>query len=234
MRLSETKFIVLDTETTGLDPATDKVVDIALIQVKGGEIKELYSSLVNPEMPIPPESSAVHHIVDKNVQNAPTIEQVKDKIRPLFADAVIVAHNASFDSSMFPIKRPWICTYRLARHIWPDAKQHTNQYLRYWLGLDIGDVSVHRAQGDAWVTAHLLRILLTEYLKNGGIDDVQELWKYTNAPIMVQKMPFGKHKGVPMNEVPREYLSWALGNLNDMDEDLRGTMEIVLQEGISA
>lgn len=234
MKLSETKFMVLDTETTGLDPTVDKVVDIALVPVHHGQVLEGHQTLVNPGMPIPPEASAVHHITNKDVANQPTITEASEKIKLIVWNTVIVAHNAQFDRSFYPLENPWLCTYRLARHLWPDLKMHTNQYLRYYFGIDVGDVSVHRAHGDAVVTSHLLLLMIDEYLKNGGEDDIDELLNFTNAPIMVQTMPFGKHHGVPMKEVPKEYLEWALKNLADLDDDLKGTMKVMLERKVGA
>ncbi|WAH39251.1 3'-5' exonuclease [Alicyclobacillus dauci] len=149
--------MVLDTETTGIDPAVDKVVDISLVEVSRNGIKPLYNTLIHPNRDIPPTASAVHHITLKHVADKPLFEEVWPTVMGYLEDAVIVAHNAQFDRAMIPeTGQPWVCSYRLARHLWPDAPAHSNQVLRYWMNLDIEAEAAHSAAGDTLVTAHVL------------------------------------------------------------------------------
>ena len=119
MRIQDTRFIVLDTETTGLDPNEDKVVDISLVEVSREKgIQPIFDTLIDPQRNIPPVASAVHHITSRDVVGKPRFEEVWPTILEYVQDAVIVAHNAKFDRSMIPeTNRPWICTLRLARHL---------------------------------------------------------------------------------------------------------------------
>lgn len=234
MTIDETRFAVVDVETTGLNHETDKVVQIAAYQVYRGEITLLYESLVHPLRPIPPEVSAVHHITDRDVEFALPWDAVWPEVAAVLAPAdVLVAHNAAFDRSFLPssLEKPWLCTKRLAQHLWPDAPNHKNQTLRYCLGLEL-DAAAHDASGDTLVTAHVLSKEIEAYLQNGGVDSVEALIQLADSPVAIQKMPFGKHFGTTLTDVPLDYLRWALRNIADMDADLRWSMEQVLQQGV--
>ena len=227
MSIQDTRFVVLDTETTGLDPAVDKVVDISLVEVSRHGIQPLYSTLINPERDIPPTASAVHHITQRDVLGKPTFDEVWPIIMGHLDGAVIVAHNAQFDRSMIPeTGRPWICSYRLARHLWSDAPGHGNQVLRYWLDLQVDAQAAHSAAGDTLVTANVFWRELAHYRKHvAKTREVSDLIEYAASPISVTVMPFGKHKGLRMDEVPLSYFEWALRNMTELDSDLRITME---------
>src|SRR5436190_710636 len=73
---------VIDIETTGIDPATDAIIEIASVDmVRSGGINNAMDTLVRPGKPIPPGASAVHHIVDEDVQNAPALAEVIDRFK---------------------------------------------------------------------------------------------------------------------------------------------------------
>lgn len=134
------RYLVLDTETTGLDPENDRVVEIAATLVAPEGVSVVVDQLVHPRRSIPPNAIAVHHITDSMVASSPTLEEVwATHVLPLLSTVDgIVAHNAAFDRPFLPpTDKPWICTLRLARHMWPEAPGHSNQVLRYWLGLDV-------------------------------------------------------------------------------------------------
>lgn len=210
---------VIDVETTGTEP-TDAIIEIGAWDLIDGKIDAASSidTLVNPGRPIPPELSAIHHIVDTDVADAPKLDQVL----PLSIDGAdaFCAHNAKFERQWFTEAvtggRPWICTLRCAYIIWPDAPGHSNQTLRYWLkaeGLDrqIANVA-HRAAPDAYVTAFTLR----ELLKRASFD---ELVRWSNQPALLPRITFGKHRGQRFADVPIDYLQW-LTRQNDMNEDV--------------
>ena len=221
MKIKDASFVIIDTETTGLEHV-DKVVDIALVEIQGRHITNVFSSLVYPGIPIPPEASAVHHLTDKHVADAPLWGGVLKEVRKLTRGRVVTAHNAAFDSRFLPQDiGPWLCTYRLARHLWPDLKSHANQYLRYYMGFDF-EADAHRAYGDAYTTAHILM----EELETFGTDrEVTELFELCNSPIWIRKMPFGKYRGEDIDTVPPDYIEWALNNMKNLDEDLKHTFQ---------
>ena len=87
----------IDTETTGIDPDADAIVEIAIVRYRNG-VPDVFHSLVNPGFPIPPTASAVHHITDDDVRDAPTMAELTPRIRELLDGAHRSAHNAGFDA----------------------------------------------------------------------------------------------------------------------------------------
>jgi exodeoxyribonuclease X len=126
----------IDIETTGTDPDTDAIVEIASVDLqRDGTIANEKATLVSPGIPVPAEASAVHHLIDADLERAPPLEDVIDQFKG--ADAYI-AHNCSFEQSLLADhlgETTWVCTYKCALRIWPDLDSHGNQALRYHLGL---------------------------------------------------------------------------------------------------
>ena len=234
MRIADTSFGVLDVETTGIDPAVDRVVECALVELdqdrnlEPSTIQEEdcldWEALFNPGIPIPPEASAVHHITDEDVKgfDRPFVELPVDG---WFECDAFAAHFAEFEAGFIPqIKgKPIVCTYRLARHLWPTLDQYGNQYLRYLHKIPIhpgiGCRAAHRAYADAFVTACLLKFELQVLAElKPEIETVEQLVDWISGPFLLHRITFGKYgphgtnnpgpKGRPWSEVPRDYLEW--------------------------
>ncbi len=237
---------VVDVETTGVDAAKDRVVEVAAVPVRLGpgsnenapcfnaEIGEGASSLVYPAIPIPPTASAVHHLIDEDVESAPPLGRAINQILGPFWQAdqqrIFVAHSARFDRSFLPPLQEgsqWICTYRCALHVWPEAPRHSNQTLRYWLKLPVSrDLPVHRALGDAVVTAHLFARLLQER----SLDD---LLKLSTKAVLLKRLTFGKHKDRLWTEVPTDYIEWFISQKpDDPDERYTAKYELARRRGV--
>lgn len=243
--LKETAFVVLDTETTGADPTKDKPIELAFVVVQNFEISEPQSWFINPGVPIPPEASAVHHLVDEDVADAPPMEELWPQVAPLIGDKVIVAHNAAFDLSMLPqlSSNKSLCTLRLARQLWEKGERnergfplanHQQQVLRYWLGLKIDTMGLaaHRAAADILVTAQLLLRQMRLYLECGGEDDLDSLIEFSTRPIEVKSLHFGKHAGKPLELVPSDYLEYLLDKDKEkpLGDDLRASIKRSLDQ----
>lgn len=212
------KWLVIDVETNGLSSQTDKIVEIAAVW-KSDDSYRHFSTLINPQQPIPPVVSALHHITDEDVANSPLIDGVIDRI----PSGMLVAHNAKFDKSFLPqfAERDWLCTYRCALHLYPDAPAHTNMVLRYWLGLspDVRSAGApHRALYDAIVTTKLLERMLEGHT-------LQELFHLQNKPALLHHAKFGKHRGELWKNIPHSYMQWILGQKGEstFDDDVRHT-----------
>ena len=211
--LAAATFAVIDVETTGLDPKTDRVVEIACLRVRGGRVIERFSSLVDPGRAIPRRASAIHGIFDRDVAFAPTLRELEPQIRRMTADAVVVAHNARYDVGFLPFvaERPVLCTMQLARRL-VDAPSYRNEALRDFLRLrtpyPLG--APHRAGSDAEVTAALLLELLRRYEFGPYETTVPALFTLVARRVTLARFAFGIHRGKALRQVPTGYLRWIV------------------------
>jgi DNA polymerase-3 subunit epsilon len=222
-------FRVFDTETTGLNPRTDAIVELAWAIMRGdGTVLSSNTTLINPSRPIPADASRVHGIFDRDVARAPTFEQAIEKYRDLYLPTLpAVCHNASFDSVLLR-RSPrlakgnprFLCTLRLAQNLVPGCRSYTLDSLRSSLGLGAhveGSVA-HRAANDAATASLLLKHLIDRYLAAGYADEIDGLFEVAT----IQRMPFGKHAGKLLSDVPPDYIDWLLNR--DIDDELRGAL----------
>ena len=221
---------VIDIETTGIDPSTDAIIEIASVDLlKDGTIANQRSTLVRPSIPVPPESSAVHHLIDDDLAFAPQLDEVLDQFKG--ADAY-VAHNADFERSFLERllgDALWVCTYKCALRIWPDLLSHSNQALRYQLGLvnpcniDRHTLSPHRALSDAIVTA----AVFTEVIKHVSWP---ELVQWSSEPALLSVLRFGMHRGERFDAVPEDYLRWIVEGQNELREEVKASARYWLEK----
>jgi exodeoxyribonuclease X len=222
---------VIDYETTGTqDNDAAEIVEMGAVDVNvdGAFLVPAsdWQSFCVPRGPIPPETKAVHHITEADVAGAPQARELWGEFIESDPPQYLVAHNAKFEQHFTPdFGIPWICTYKVARVVWPDAPGHSNQCLRYWLGLDLETDRAsppHRALPDAYVTAHLFCRLLAEKTP----DEMVAISKY---PALLKVMNFGKHKGTTFQDAPADYLEW-IRDKSDMDEDTKFTARYWLRK----
>jgi DNA polymerase III epsilon subunit-like protein len=235
VRIDEATFVIFDVESTGLDPDKDEVVEVAAVATSlSNPLLGMWSSLVKPSIPIPPEVSAIHGITDDDVVGAQPWPEVLKQLHAFLAPLSPIAkvsHNFAFDSG-FLHTRNGICTARLAQHLWSGAPNYKNNTLRFWRGLqpETFGIAAHRALGDSLVTTALLRDELTspefQALK---IDDVEALIEYAETPILFDAWPFGKHKGQPIDAADWSYIRWCLEKMPDLSRDMRYTLELQLK-----
>lgn len=183
--LSELEFCVIDTETTGGNPAYNRIIDVAVLRFKGGEIVETFQSLVNPGRPVPPWITQLTGIDDRMVADAPTFDQVADPLHAILSRGVFTAHNANFDFGFvreefarlfIPFERPQVCTLKLARLLYADLPSRSLGTLCENLFIDIWDR--HRAYGDAEATVYVLKEILRKAEREHGVstwDDLEGL-----------------------------------------------------------
>lgn len=161
-------YAVVDVETTGLSPARDRIVEIAVVRVWAGVILHRWSTLVNPGIPISPFASDCHGISDADVADAPSLAAVLPTVRRLVAGSTIAAHNAAFDRGFLTmLPQPWTCTLELARERFPELANHKLRTLVEHLGLErhLAGRPLHRAAADAEATALLLMTCLMQVTK---------------------------------------------------------------------
>ena len=171
MRLRQLVFSVFDTETTGLLPHKDDVVQLGAVRVVGGRIVpgEVMDQLVDPGRPIPPASTKVHGVTDAMVAGKPDIAKVSRRFHAFCRDAVIVAHNAPFDLAFLrrhakaagvTWDHPILDTVLLSAVVFGASETHTLDALCDRLGVTIPERLRHTALGDAQATAEVLVKLL--------------------------------------------------------------------------
>jgi len=223
-------FIFLDTETTGLND-NDRLCQLAYKTDNGITVNELF----NPGMPIPIEAMCVHHITNDMVKDKPAFKTSKTwhNLNELLKsdDTILVAHNAPFDVGMLKKEgitvNKNICTLKLSRYL--DAEgvipHHNLQYLRYYLNLNV-KANAHDALGDILVLEALFERLYAKIIEKYPDGASDKMIDISSKPVLIRKMPFGKHKGIKMEEIPIDYLHWL--STTDLEEDLKYTVRYYL------
>jgi exodeoxyribonuclease X len=216
--------VILDTETTGTGDE-DKVIEFARTELMAAPRELADFSEVNhfvfrfsSDRPISLGAMATHHIIEEDLQGFPPFigwDPAAEGVE------YIVGHNIDFDWRMLGkpnVRR--ICTLALARSLWPDADSHSLGAMVYHLMLDkrlARDLvkGAHSAVADIRM---ILDVLLPEIqiklLPRGAT--WPELWEISESARIPKIMPFGKHKGVPLGDVPADYKRWLL-NQPDVD-----------------
>lgn len=165
-------YVVVDLETTGLNPSQDRILEVAALRFEKGHLVEEFSTLVNPGIPVPPPIQRLTGINDDMVATAPPLEEVLPHFLSLAQGATLVAHNSSFDLAFleqalgYPWPGPTLDTLELSRILFPCLPSHKLGFLADHFKLNL--TTRHRALADATTTAALLEILWKETLKLGS------------------------------------------------------------------
>ncbi|WP_264213843.1 3'-5' exonuclease [Leisingera thetidis] len=165
-KLASLSYVVFDTETTGLLPHKDEIVQIGALRVVRGRIieAEQFETLVDPGSPIPAAATRVHGISDAMVQGAPGIAEAARALHRFASDAVIVAHNAPFDMAFLrrhasragiSWEQPVLDTVLLSAVLFGASQPHTLDALCERLDVAIPPALRHTAMGDARATAEV-------------------------------------------------------------------------------
>ena len=168
--LDEATYVVFDVETTGLSTAYDTIIELAAVKIKGGHVIDKYESFANPHHALSATTIELTGITDDMVRNAPEVEQVIHEFHAFIEDAIVVAHNASFDMGFLytgykkygleETVHPVIDTLELARLLHPTMKNHRLNTLCKKFGIEL--TQHHRAIYDTEATGYLLLHLLKE------------------------------------------------------------------------
>lgn len=215
------KFVWGDTETSGLGPDAG-VVEIAWIETDDQfNVLQTVRSLINPEVPIQFGAMSVHGITEAMVADAPTLTRfMTEGGFPLKGeDRILCCHNVQFDQKFF---NPWmdepetLCTLKCARVLYPDAENHKLQTLKYMFGLTGDHDKAHTALEDVEVMIQLAQ----QMCRDAGTD-LYGLLEVQRRPRPIAVMPFGKHRGTKLADLPNDYLHWLLNKCENLDADLR-------------
>ena len=170
--------VVLDTETTGLNTAEDRVIEIGAVRLEGGTLSETdnYQSFVNPGIPIPHASTEIHNIEDNHVADAPAFHEAMTAFGAWAGPVVVMGYSVGFDLAILKSEHErhgleWrmprsIDVRHLAQLVAPSLPEQSLETLAGWLEIEIADR--HRALGDAVLTAKVFAALVP-LLRERGI-----------------------------------------------------------------
>lgn len=242
-------LILLDTETTGIGDE-DRVIQLGFMLLDSNlNLLESHEELFSASQDISFFAMETHNITPNMLVDKPKCIDSKTYKRLLELNQeenYIIIHNAPFDIGMlkkesFAPKAKIIDTLKVARHIYPDEESHRLQYLRYKFGLytleddeakkiDI-TIKAHSALGDVLI----LKLLLQKMLKDLKEDALEKMLTLTNTPLFIKKLNFGKYKDRLLSEIATtdpSYLKWVLENIQDLQEDLRYSINLVLEQNL--
>jgi len=200
--------IYYDTETTGVRPGKDRVIELAAFDPV---LNKTFCSLVNPQCPIPDESTKICHINDDMVKDAPLFGDLADQfITFCEGETVLIAHNNDSFDQLFLIDEfqrigrklpPWrfIDSLKWARKYRNDLPRHNLQFLREVYQIEANQA--HRALDDVVVLHQIFSRMIDDLPFNTVID-------LLNGPFEITRMPFGKHQGKNLADVPKDYVEW--------------------------
>ena len=238
MELSLTKpLIFFDLETTGLSITHDRIVQLSYIKVKPNGTEEEGNLYINPEMHIPEESTAVHHITDEQVVNEPTFAQLAGRLKQTFMGCDLAGYNSNrFDVPMlfeefarvgvkFDLKSVRLVDVQSI--FYKKEPRTLVAAYRYYCGKELD--GAHSADCDTRATYEVLKAQLDRYKDDAEEplqNDVAWLCQYTRmgrnldlvgAIVLDDKdracFGFGKFKGYPVVDVlkkERNYYDWMM------------------------
>ncbi len=179
-RLEELDFVVVDVEATGAKMPPNRIIELGAYRVRRGRIVDSFITLLNPEIPIPRFVIALTGITNAMVKEAPLFAEVAPRWLDFVSDAVLIAHNAPFDtnflnheiSRVYPGHRminAHLCTVKLSRRAVPGLINYRLDTVADHFSIPIFER--HRAGSDALATAEVFLHLLSR-LDQSGIRDL--------------------------------------------------------------
>lgn len=241
---------IFDLETTGTDPARDKIVEIAILRLDLDGGRESRSRRINPERPIPPDATAVHGITDDDVRDAPAFRQVARGLLEFLGEADLAGFNVRrFDVPLLDREfRECGLDLALARRKIVDAMtifhrkepRDLTAAVRFFLGRE--HAGAHGALADVEATAEVLAAELDRYDDLPSTVDALDAWCNPVPAGAVDRegkfvvregevvFAFGRQKGRALREVARlqrDYLEWFMRQ--DFPEDARALVARALR-----
>jgi len=206
--LFERPLAIVDLETTGADPNRDRITEVAILRVEGGALVDRWSSLVDPERPIPWRIQEVTGINDEMVASAPNFRALADQIAARLEGAVFVAHNARFDFSFLRaafgergigFDPPVMCSVKFSRALYPEHARHGLDAIIARHGYVV--TNRHRALTDA----DLVWRFLQESVAGFDAERIEAAIKRASSSgRSVPRLPLGDLEALP--EAPGVYL----------------------------
>ncbi|NGX55978.1 MAG: DNA polymerase III PolC-type [Candidatus Anoxychlamydiales bacterium] len=223
--------IFYDLETTGIDNKKDRIIEIAAYDPT---LNKTYCKLVNPNMPIPHESTQITNITDDMVKDAKAFDEIsKEFVEFCSGDVVLIAHNNDNFDKLFlknefarvNVTFPdflYVDSLKWARKYRSDLPRHALQYLREIYKIEQNNA--HRALDDVMVLYKVFMNMVDDL----NIETIHKLLYQTTNELLTH-MPFGKYSGKPLKEVPSNYIQWL--NKNEvLEKDEHQTLKKSLKQ----
>lgn len=162
-------FVCVDLETTGLNPKTDRIIEIGMVKVREGKIVDQFSSLINPRQQLEERIEQITGITQKELENQPLQKEILPQILEFLEEDVLLGHRVLFDYSFLkraftnekiPFERKGIDTLKIARKVVADCESKSLPKLCSHYGIEYHP---HRALSDALATIELYRKLSELY-----------------------------------------------------------------------
>ena len=192
----EGTYVVFDIETTGFSAVTDRIIEIGAVKVEDGKITDKFSTFVNPKRPIPFRITELTGITDEMVIGSPDIETILPQFIEFIGDAVLVAHNASFDVGFIEqnCKRQkieadftYVDTVALARVLLPALNRFKLDTVAKALNISLENH--HRAVDDAGCTAEIF-VKFVQMLKERELTTLAKVNEFGDLnPDSIKKLP---------------------------------------------
>jgi len=213
--------IIFDVEATDKqDAVIIEAASLDVSSVKPLTVGNPWVQRYNPGKPISLGALATHHIMDEELVNSPSI--ITFQLPP--DTKYIIGHSVDFDWEAIgkpEVKR--ICTLALARSLWPNLDSHTQSALLYHFERATAREQLrdaHSALADVWICSKILGQIIDQ-LHPSSLD---ALWEMSEKARIPTTMPFGKHKGELISQVPSDYKQWMLRQDN-VSEYLRKALQ---------
>jgi DNA polymerase III epsilon subunit family exonuclease len=166
--LANHTFIIIDVETTGLDPLQCEIIEFGAIKIEKNEIKDIFNTLIAPRSSIPSVIEKITGITNEMVAGYPNINTAMENFLSFVGSDTLIAHNAEFDLGFIKhhaqvalnknINNACICTLKLARFLLPNLSNHKLHTIAAYF--KINTPSLHRAVGDCETTYQIWRAML--------------------------------------------------------------------------
>ena len=231
INLSE--FIAIDLETSGLDSKNDKIIELSAYKFCNGKPISSFTTLINPEIPIPSSASKVHNIFDKDVQNAPKFVDVASEIKHLFQDSDVAGYNSNrFDVPLlmqefervgleFDVTNRKFVDVQTIFH--KKEPRTLKAALKFYCNKDL--IDAHSAEADTIATYEILLAQIEKYedlennidfLSSFAQEKIKKL-DIAGRVVLSEKgvavFNFGKHKGLEVKKVFEQqpnYYNWLI------------------------
>ena len=180
-------YIVIDLETTGLDPGYDDIIEIGALKVSNGNIIEKFNTLINPLYEISEFTTKLTGITNEMLKDAPDLKSALPSLLSFIGPSIVLAHNANFDVNFLydkcmdnlciPFTNDFVDTMRISRRLFKEIKSHRLKKLIKQFGLE-GKVQ-HRALGDCLCVYNLYEFMKKHIIEN-SIDISSKLKRKRN------------------------------------------------------